>query len=80
MPAIPEDSRVPPEKWHSTLVEMLDGIEQAFVAKGKPNGEARIDAVTAVSAIARLFQKCSVYIPSSNLAALAFSAQASIGI
>lgn len=71
MPAISEKPTLPPEKWHSTLVEMLDGVEHAFVAEGKPNGEARIAAVTAVSAIARQFQKCVIYIPSSNLALLA---------
>lgn len=71
MPAISEKPTLPPEKWHSILVDMLDGVEHAFVAKGKPSGEAHIDAVTAVSAIARQFQKCMIYIPSSNLALIA---------
>lgn len=71
MPAIPENVDVPPSKWHVTLVEMIDCIEYDFVAQGKTEDEARADAVIAVKAISKRFQKCMVYIPASKLAEIA---------
>ncbi len=59
---------VPPEKWHVTLVEMMDAVTTAFVSGGKPAPQAEADAGIAVKAIYKTFRGSQLYIPISAAA------------
>ena len=56
---------VPPEKWHVTLVEMMDAVTSAFVSVGKPASQAEVDAGVAIKAIYKTFRGSQLYIPIS---------------
>jgi Mor family transcriptional regulator len=54
---------VPFDKWHITLMEMIDFVSHAFVSKGKPKAVADAEAEVAVVAIYKEFRGSTVYIP-----------------
>ena len=54
---------VPPEKWHTTLMDMVASVCSAFVTEGKPAPQAEADAEVAVKAIYMTFRGAQVYIP-----------------
>ena len=56
---------VPPEKWHTTLMDMVAAVCSAFVTEGKPAPQAEADAELAVKAIYMTFRGAQVYIPLS---------------
>jgi len=58
-----EKCDVPPDKWHTTLAEMVAAVFSAFVSKGKPTPLAEVDAEVAVRAIYSTFRGSQIYIP-----------------
>lgn len=52
-----------PDRWHVTLIEMIDAVAAAFTANGKTLSQAKADAETAVMAIYITFRGSQVYIP-----------------
>lgn len=67
-----EKSDVPPEKWHTTLMDMVAAVCSAFVSEGKPTPQAEVDAEVAVRAIYMTFRGAQVYIPFSAATERAF--------
>lgn len=67
-----ENCDVPPEKWHTTLMDMVAAVNSAFVSAGKPAPQAEADAEVAVKAIYLTFRGAQVYIPLSAATERAF--------
>lgn len=63
---------VPPEKWHTTLMDMVAAASSAFVSAGKSAPQAEADAEVAVKAIYLAFRGAQVYIPLSAATERAF--------
>lgn len=67
-----EKCDVPPEKWHTTLAEMVAAVSSAFISNGKPTPQAEVDAEVAVRAIYSTFRGSQLYIPFSAATERAF--------
>lgn len=62
------DNGAPAQKWHSTIMEMIEVVCAAFRRHGKSEQQAEHDAQVAVEAICETFRGNQFYFPSSAAA------------
>lgn len=72
MPDKNDQYGMPLDKWHITLLEMMDAVANAFALEGKPQFLAETEARIAVNAIYKTFRGSQLYIPFSAATERAF--------